>query len=287
MSSVLFLASCSASQKAALSTQQADLNFQQKNYEQAYQLYTQLMDSYTAKKQTVPPQLLASAGKCLFYMNDTIKAVDMLSRADAQGFSDSQSLCMRIKYFAAVDNLSKELDLLDRYSSAYPEGEDIKFVNERKFVRYVEMGEYAKACEAYAGMDDASRNQIPVLEKYHQACRKMDNDAEADIAAQKLYKLDPSNAIGLNAVAYNAYITTENEYVAAIKAYEAKKTNEAYAKLQRTVAPLTARYKKARDLYLKLYNITKKPYDAAILSRIYSRLNDKKNSDYYARLAKQ
>jgi hypothetical protein len=88
-------------------------------------------------------------------------------------------------------------------------------------------------------------------------------------------------------MAYDAYITTENEYVAAIKAYDANKTNAGYKQMQQRTAPLAARYRKAKDLYVKLYNLYKRPHDAAILSRICTRLNDKQNAAYYDNLSKK
>lgn len=285
-SAALLLASCSSTQKG-IGTQDADLAYSQKNYVSALESYNRVIDSYTAKKQKAPASVLAAAGKCLYNLNDKQKAMDMFSQASDLGFTDEESLFMRISYYGELDNLSKEVDCLDKYVADYPQGANISAVNARLFSRYVEMAEYDKAFGIYSHLSESDKDNIPMLEKYYQTCKKLGKDSEALAAGQKIYGIDPNNVTGLGVVAYQAYITTENEYVAAIKAYEAKKTNEAYAKLQKTTTPLVARFKKARDLYLKLYGITKKPHDAQILSRIYTRLNDKKNADYYSKLAKQ
>ena len=50
--------------------------------------------------------------------------------------------------------------------------------------------------------------------------------------------------------------------------------------------PLLEEYKTAKTLYQKLYNLYKRPIDAEILSRIYTRLGDKKNAATYEKLSK-
>ncbi len=287
LASVIMLASCASQQKAAISSADADQAFANKDYVTALAGYNKVMDQYKAKNRKAPAEILLSAGKCLYMTGDESKAMEYFVSANDQGIMDSQSLMMMAKYYAGLDNMSKELSCLDKFVATYPDAEGSDYIYSRLFVRCVEMAEYDRALDSYSKMSEADRGTVSNLEKYHQVCKKLGKDDEADKAAQQLYKLDPDNVTGLQSVAYNAYITTENEYVAAIKAYEAKRTNEAYAKLQKTTTPLIARFKKARDLYVKLYGITKKPHDAAILSRIYTRLNDKKNADYYAKLSKQ
>ncbi len=287
LASVIMLASCASQQKAAIPTADADQAFANKDYVTALAGYNKVIDQYKQKNRKAPADVMASAGKCLYMTGNKEKAMEYLISAETQGFSDSQSVLLMAKYYAEIDNMSKELDCLEKFVAMDSLADGSDYVCQRLVDRLVEMSEYDRAFAAYGKMSDADRGSVANLEKYHQICKKLGKDDEADKTAQQLYKMDPNNLIGLSAAAYNAYITTENEYVAAIKAYEAKKTNEAYARLQKTTAPLTARFKKARDLYVKLYGITKKPHDAAILSRIYTRLNDKKNADYYAKLSKQ
>ncbi len=283
---VMLMSSCKQSQKLTQTSQKADLLYFQKDYQGAFDSYSSIIESYVAKKQQVPGDLYSSAGKCLYYMESRPQAMEYFNRAEQLGFQDEMMLSLRVKYYGDIDNLSKEVEALEQYSALYPDGSDIAYVNKRLYLRYVEMKEFRKAYLRYPKLQANSRDSLPVLESYHQVCKKLGKADEADKIAEKLYSIDNNNAIGLEHVAYQAYKTTEDEYQAAVKAYEAQKTNAAYTVMVKKTQPLAARYKTARDLYLKLYGITKKPADAAILARIYQRLKDKQKADYYAKLSK-
>ncbi|MCQ2251872.1 MAG: hypothetical protein MJZ61_00325 [Bacteroidales bacterium] len=284
---IAFMGSCSSTQNFAKVTQQADLLYYQKDYSDAFEAYSKVIENYTSKHQAVPGNVYLQAGKSLYYSGSKQQAMEYFVRGEDVGATDEESLLLRIKYYGSIDNMSKELDCLERYAALYDDGSEAAFVNKRLFLRYVEMKEYRKAYLKFSSMDEADKDDIEILEKYFTVCEKSDKKAEADKTAQLLYNLNPNNLIGLNYVAYNAYITTENEYVAAIKAYEAKKTQASYKVMQQKTAPLAARYKTAKNYYVKLYNLYKRPHDAEILARICTRLNDKKTAAYYEKLAKK
>jgi len=281
------LPGCGSSKTLVSARQDADLMYYQKDYLNAFDKYCQIIESYVSKKETVPAELYALAGKCLYYSDSQSAAMPYFKLAEDAGYYDELALMLQIKHYADADNLSKELDRLEKYSALYPEGSDIAFVNYRLYLRYCEMQEYGKAHLRYQNLAAEYRDDIAILEKQHLVCTKLGRKQEADDIARQLYNINPNNLIGLNYMAYDAYITTENEYVAAIKAYEAKKTTAAYKTMQQKTAPLAARYKKAKELYVRLYNQYKRPHDAAILSRICTRLNDKKTAAYYDNLSKK
>ncbi|MBP5683174.1 MAG: hypothetical protein J6X05_08035 [Bacteroidales bacterium] len=290
---VLFLAlfaivsACGSSKSMVSARQNADLLYYQKDYLNAFDKYSQLIEYHVSKKETVPSELYSLAGKCLYYSDSPTAAMPYFKLAEDAGYEDELMLILQIKHYANADNLSKELDCLEKYSALYPEGSDIAYVNYRLYLRYCEMKEYRKAHLRFQSLAAEYRDDVAIIEKQHLVCTKIGRQDEADSIARQLYNLNPNNLIGLNYMAYDAYITTENEYVAAIKAYEAKKTNAAYKTMQQKTAPLVARYKKAKELYVRLYNQYKRPHDAAILSRICTRLNDKQTAAYYDKLSKK
>ena len=280
------LPGCGSSKMMVAARQEADFMYYQKDYLNAFDKYCQIIESYVSKKEPVPSELYALAGKCLYSADSQAEAIKYFKLAEDAGYEDEQILMLQIKHYADADNLSKELDCLEKYSALYPDGNDIAFVNYRLYLRYCEMQEYGKAHLRYQSLSDEYRDDVAVLGKQHLVCEKLNRRDEADNIARQLYNMNPNNLIGLNYMAYDAYITTENEYVAAIKAYESNKTNAAYRQMQQKTAPLVARYKKAKELYVKLYNLYKRPHDAAILSRICTRLNEKQNAAYYDKLSK-
>jgi hypothetical protein len=283
----VILSGCGSKMKALVATRQdADLMYYQKDYLNAFDKYCEIIESHVSKKETVPAELYASAGKCLYYADSKTEAMKYFALAENAGFEDEQVLLLQIKHYGEADNLSKELDRLEKYSALYPDGIEIAYVNYRRYLRYCEMQEYGKAHLRFQSLADEYRDDVAILENQHHVCEKLNRQDEADNIARQLYNMNPNNLIGLNYMAYDAYITTENEYVAAIKAYESNKTTANYKIMQQKTAPLVARYKKAKEMYTRLYTLYKRPYDAAILSRICTRLNEKQNAAYYDKLSK-
>lgn len=280
-------AGCGSSKSIISARQDADYLYYQQDYLNAFDKYSEIIESFISKNETVPGELYALAGRCLYYADSPSAAMPYFKLAEDRGYDDEHILSLQIKYYGEINNLSKELDRLEKYSALYPEGNDMSFVNYRLFLRYCEMKEYRKAHLRFQSLADEYRDDIDVLEKQYNVCDKLNRKEEADGIARQLYNMSPNNLVGLNYVAYDAYITTENEYVAAVKAYEAQRTTANYKIMQQKTAPLAARYRKAKDLYIRLYNLYKRPHDAAILSRICSRLNDNKNADYYDKLSKK
>jgi len=287
MALAALLSACGSSKALVSIRQEADLLYYQKDYVNAFDKYSSVIESYVSKKESVPPELYVSAGKCLYYSDSKAAALPFFKLAEDAGYYDEQILLLQIKYYADADDRSKELDRLEKYSALYPDGNEINFVNYRLYLRYCETKEYRKAHLRYQSLSDEYRDDISIIEKQHLVCTKLGRKDEADSIARQLYNLNPNNLIGLNYVAYDAYITTENEYAAAVKAYEDKKTNAAYKTMQQKTAQLAPRYKTAKDLYVKLYNLYKRPQDAAILSQICTRLNEKQNAAYYDNLSKK
>lgn len=283
----LALSSCSSGKKLAQQQQAANQYFYEKNYDSAAVMYETIINQYEAKNISASPETYASAGKSFYYSGDEKKAIDYLYRAECMGYDDELTLILKIKYYGKIDNMSKELDNLEKYQSMYRNGDEIQYVRTRLVKRYVQMKEYQKVQRTYEQLSDPEASEIEYLEYYYTALSKNGNNDKAYQTAQKIFNLDPNNFTGLSNVARHTFDHAETAYVAAIKEYEAKKTNAAYRTMVEKTKPLLEEYKKAKIYYQKLYNLYKRPIDAEILSRIYTRLNDKKNAAVYAKLANQ
>lgn len=278
---------CSSTKTLVSQSQEADLLYYQKDYLTAFDVYSKVIEGYVSKSLPVPGEVYASAGKCLYYSGTPSSAMEYFRKAEEAGVDDEQILVIRMKYYAEVDNMSKEIDCLEKYSALYSTGSEIGYVNLRLFLRYVEMKEYRKAYLRFKAMTSETQDQIQYIEKFYNVCEKLGKQEEANEVARELYNRNPNNLIGLNYMAYSTYTSTENEYVAAVKAYEAKKTNANYKIMVNKTKPLVERYRKAKKYFVQLYNLYKRPADAAVLARICSRLNEKQNAAYYEKLSKK
>ena len=136
---------CSSGKALVTARQDADLLYYQKDYINAFDKYSSIIESYVSKKEAVPAELYALAGRCLYYSDSPSAAMPYFKLAEDAGFEDELTLMLQIKHYADADNLSKELDRLEKYSALYPDGGEINFVNYRLYLRYCEMQEYGKA----------------------------------------------------------------------------------------------------------------------------------------------
>ena len=280
------LASCGASKKLVQEQQTANRYFYEKQYDSAAAAYESVIAKYEAKNIHAPAVVYASAGKSLYYSGKEKDGINRLTEAEELGYDDELGLVMKIKYYGKINNHSKELDNLEKYQQMYRGGDETQYVSIRLLKRYMQMNEYAKAQKAYEQIKEPESAEIELMELYHTALTKNGEKAKADLVAQKLFNADPTNFIGLNYTARSKFDHAETAYVAAVKEYEAKKTNAAYRVMVQKTKPLLEEYKTAKSLYMKLYNLYKRPIDAEILARIFTRLGDKKNAATYEKLSK-
>lgn len=281
-SSCVFL----AQRKIENTRKDADLYYYQKDYESALESYQQVINFYTQKGQDPEGVIYASAAKCLYYQGLKSRAMEYFHTALNKNYEDELSLYLMIQYYNETGSLGEEIQCLERYSSAFSDGMDIKYVRERLFTAYYERENYRKAYDAYEELPEESIDRIDILEKYYHVNEKLSKFDKANEIAQKIYNLDPNNLIGLNYVAYNAFSRTEADYEAAQKAYAQKKTKANYKILRQKISALNPRYKTAKNYYLRLYTLYKRPDDAAVLAIICTRLGETQNAAYYNRLSK-
>ncbi|MCQ2975560.1 MAG: hypothetical protein MJ211_12235 [Bacteroidales bacterium] len=282
---LLIFSACGAGKKLTIKQQNANQYFYEKNYDSAAITYQSIITEYESKNISAPSEIYASAGKALYYSGKEKEGIDYLYKAESMGFDDELSISMKMKYYAKIDNHTKELDNLEKYNTMYRDGDDIQYVKKRLLFRYMQMKEYQKAISAYEGLKIPDSEEIDNLELYHTALTKCNQKDKANQVAKKIFNLDPNNYIGLNYMAWSCYYSVETDYKKAIAEYEAKKTNATYKIMVDKTKPMIDRYKKAKIYYIKLYNLYKNPTDAAILARIFTRLNDKKNAAIYEKLA--
>ncbi len=280
-------ASCGGSKNIVVATRDADLLYYQKDYVGAFDKYSQIIEAYVSKKEPVPGDLYASAGKCLFYSQSESAAMNYFNIAESLGYGDEHIVTLEMKHYAEVGNDKKELEALEKYSALYPDGSEMGYVNYRLYMKYYKAGNFRKAHLRFQNMPDEYKDDIAVLEMQHDVCLHLGRADEAGQIARQLYNLNPNNLIGLSFVAEELYNAVEEKYAAAVKAYEAKKNTANYKAMKSKTAELVPEFRRAKEYYIHLYDLYKRPHDAAILSRICTRLNEKQNAAYYDKLSKK
>ena len=107
----VILPGCGSSKSMVSARQEADLMYYQKDYLNAFDKYSQIIESYVSKKEPVPSELYALAGKCLYSADSQTEAIKYFKLAEDAGYEDEQILMLQIKHYIinikdAVDGLT-------------------------------------------------------------------------------------------------------------------------------------------------------------------------------------
>jgi hypothetical protein len=189
------------------------------------------------------------------------------------------------KKYREIDNLSKELDALETYLNDYPDGDKTALIHERLFGIYMEIEEWEKVLAEW-DLIPAEKQQEPAFANdYFVANKALKNDTVCDALATQMLETDPYNLLALDWMGKKYFWQAENLYQQELEAYEKNKTNRQYNKLLKALDIVSADFKKSLGYFTLLYEKEPNPKTAKYLSNIYNRLDDKKNAEYYKKLA--
>ncbi|MBQ3690462.1 MAG: hypothetical protein II937_11475 [Bacteroidales bacterium] len=279
--------SCLEQKKIVSALQSANQLYYERDYNAALENYSQVIDYYVNKGQQPSGELLSAAGKCHYYLGSKQRAMEYFKSAKEHDFADEQTTLLMIQYYESVDDTAMIIKCLEDYASDYPSGEEIASVREKIFLKYFELKDYRKCFYAFNSLLSETTDKIDILEKYYTAAKNFGNVKKAEETAQKLYNRDPNNLIGLSFMAQKTFHEVEDEYQEALKVYNAKKNNTTLKVFKKKQEELKPKYTLAKAYYTRLYKLYGRKEDAADLSVISLRLNEKKNSDYYLKLSKK
>lgn len=279
---VIVLHSCASTKL----TEEGNLAYVAKNYEEALAKYDQIITSAenTGKKAKAPVYL--NAGISALELKQTDKARKYLESARGLQFSTPELYSSLAKIYRTIDNLSKEITALETYHKKFPQGEEIKEINSRLLETYIESENWDYAVELWPGVEGQAQSDVNMLANYLIANKNLENNETCEQLAKQIEKLDKNNIILLEYKAEKYFWKAENMYVKEMKAYKNKRTRSQYNKLLKALDKVWPNFKKSRDLYLKLYKIDPKPEYAKFLAQIYNRYDDKQKAAYYEKRSK-
>lgn len=279
---VIVLNSCASTKL----TEEGNLAYKAKNYEEALAKYDQIIASAenTGKKAKAPVYL--NAGISALELEQTDKARKYLESARGLQLSSPELYSSLAKIYRTIDNLSKEITALETYHEKFPQGEEIKEINSRLLETYIESENWDYAVELWPGIEGQAQSDVNILANYLIVNKNLENNETCEQLARQIENLDKNNTTLLEYKAEKYFWKAENMYVREMKAYQKKKTRSQYNKLLKALDQVWPNFKKSRDLYLKLYKINPKPEYARFLAQIYNRYDDKQKAAYYEKRSK-
>ncbi len=278
---ILLISSCTGSRQITEQTNMALDAYQTGNYTKALESAEQVIMNTVEKGKSAEGNIYAIAGKSTYQLGAYDKSRDYLISAREDGYSDEQTIVFQADNYHRIDNLSKEITLLEEYIQKYPGGKYINSIRTRLFQTCLESENFELAQELWPLLDLQSRTETENLELYLTINQVLNNDQVCDSVAKLILDSNPEHESSLNWYAEKYYWKAENSYQAEMKAYEENKTRKQYARLLKAFKIVTLDFKQSLDYYMRLYNLYPKPEYAKYLGNIYARLSDEKNAKYY------
>jgi tetratricopeptide (TPR) repeat protein len=278
---LLLISSCSGSRQFTEQNNTAVNAYQNRDYPKALESAEQIIVETGEKGKSAEGQIYGIAGKSAYQLGNFDQSRAYLISAREQNYSDEQTIVFQADNYRRIDNLSKEITLLEEYIQKFPGGMYLNTIRTRLFHTCLESENYALAQELWTLLDLQSRTERENLEVYLAINQVLNNDQVCDSVAGLILDADPEHELSLNWYAYKYYWKAENSYQAEMKAYEENKTRKQYAKLLKAFKIVTVDFKQSLDYYTRLYNLYPKPEYAKHLGNIYARLSDEKNAKFY------
>ena len=279
----LFLASCGTPKLIVHHDQLAMQSADSGNYEQAIAEWKTYIETQKTNGDSILPLAYAEMGKAYFSLENYLQAEANFDIARDNSYADPEMYVMMQARYQSIDNLSKEITVLEYYRDNFSQAADSSKMRNRLFETSLESENWVQAEEIWTQMDEDSKNNEEYLGIYFVMNKDLKNNAKCDEIAQQLLKVNKENKMGLDWLAKKYYNLGENRYQKAMTTYNKKKTSKTYKVLLKELDKSTADYKKALTYLNVLWQFEGKEKYAVYLTNIYGRFDDKKKSQYYKR----
>jgi tetratricopeptide (TPR) repeat protein len=130
---ILLISSCTGSRQITEQTNMALDAYQTGNYTKALESAEQVIMNTVEKGKSAEGNIYAIAGKSTYQLGAYDKSRDYLISAREDGYSDEQMILFQADNYHRIDNLSKEITLLEEYIQKYPGGKYINSIRTRLF----------------------------------------------------------------------------------------------------------------------------------------------------------
>jgi tetratricopeptide (TPR) repeat protein len=282
---IVFLASCSGPKMVApaLSTKAvAEKATAEGKYAEAVEAWKFHFDEQTLAQ--IPGADFATAAQMAYKAGDSNLAVSWYDQARYKNFADAKMYSTLTKIYRSQQNISKELSVLEYYASNFTE--NLNEVNQRLFEIYFEIKMFDEALEAWANLDENSKNETSNQKSYFKINQQKENTAVCDSVSLLILKKEPANVDALEWNGNKYYWLGENRYQREMEKYNSNKTNKQYKILLAELDLATADFKKALPYFEKLWEIEPGEKYANYFANIYARFGDESKVNYYKKYMK-
>ena len=275
----LSLNGCKTTLSIADLQRNAEEAFDSGNYTAALLHYESLIKNWNDNNAFEQNPYYDKAAHAAFALKDYDKAIEYFNHSTHYGFAGANTYLALINHYREIENFSREMTVLNTFIEKFPIEAVEAGAHERLLEMYVETSRWE---EAAAQIPFISREpDIRLLEQLLLVHNNLANKKEEEIIASKLLSFDSNNTAALEWKAKNYFEAGEARYNAETEAYERNKTRSQYARLLKGYEAAGEDYRKARDIFERLYKQNQDKKYAIYLYNIYARFQDEEKAAYY------
>ncbi len=277
----IIISSCGTQKTIVSYEDKADMAADSGNYEQALINWQNYLNEASINATEINPQVYAQMGKAYYFIEDYNKSESSFDQARDKNYADAEMYLLMSKNYRRIDNLSKEITVLEYYRDQLSPKGDSVYMRNRLFETYVISDNWSLAEDTWINIDSTTQNNENYLQQYFTVERELGKNDNCDQIATELLKKNSKNESALDWLAKKYYNGAENRYQNAMAVYNKKKNNKTYKVLLKELDIVTADFKKSLKYFDVLWDMEDGKKYANYLANIYARFDDKKKSQYY------
>jgi tetratricopeptide (TPR) repeat protein len=275
----LSLGSCKTTLSIADMQKSAEQAFNEGNYNAALQHYESLIAKWNEDQPFEENPYYDPAGHTAFALRDYDKAIEYFNHSTHYGFAGANTYLALISHYREMENFSREMTAINALIEKYPDSAAEAGLHGRLFEMYVETSRWE---EAEAQIPKINREpDVNLLEQMLLVHKNLGNEGKEVVIVDQLLKFDTNNKTALEWKAINYFEAGEARYNAESEAYERNKSRSQYARLLKGYEVAGEDYRKARDIFERLYKQNPDKKYAMYLYNIYARFQDEEKAAYY------
>lgn len=280
---LIMLQSCSTTSLV----DEGETAFKEGNYKTALAQWEAFIQEKEAQYQLVDSSIYYKAGMAALKLHQKTKARDYLKSADKAGYSSPELYATLSGMYKSINNLTLEIDALEKYHEQYSQGKRIDSMNVRLFETYVESKQWNKAEGLWPELPEQPKSELEMKKTWFKVNKELDNDAICDSLAGQILQKEPDNLAALEWNALRYFNKADDIYVKLMNKYNKERTHENYNKLMDVWDEIWADYKKSRAYFERLYKLNPKPQYATYLGHIYKRDDKDQKAEYWYKKAEK
>jgi len=263
----------------------AQLAYNQGNYETALALWKKTIAKYEKRDKGTRCTVYAKAGMAALKLGQEDEARELFEKAIYSASVSPKAYLELAKLYRKINNLSLEIDVLEKYVKKYPSGKEIIPMQERLFATYVKSENWEEALNLWKKLPATFTKNLTNKTAFLKVNIALNKKEVSNKLASDILKSDPKNITALDWEAKRYFWRAENRYQSELKAYNKNKTRSQYAELLRAFKVVTVDFKKSLGYFRRLYALQPTSENALFLGNTYARLNNKSKAKYYHNLA--